>query len=57
MGLLETARLSGPGALYQGLDGEVVKGFLSNGITMMTKEKIHRLIIVLYLRLAVKAAG
>lgn len=38
----------GVGALYEGLGAEVLKGFFSNGITMLVKEKVHKLIIQLY---------
>lgn len=35
-------------ALYEGLDGEVLKGFFSHGITMIVKEAVHRFVIRLY---------
>lgn len=35
-------------ALYSGLEGEVLKGFLSHGLTMLLKDKIHMAIISLY---------
>ena len=41
-------RTEGFGALYEGLGGEVTKGFFSHGITMMIKESIHSTIIRLY---------
>ncbi|TKA24343.1 hypothetical protein B0A50_06813 [Salinomyces thailandicus] len=31
----------GLSGLYSGLDGEVLKGFLSHGLTMMVKDKVH----------------
>lgn len=34
--------------LYQGASGQVLKGFFSQGITMLTKDQISRLIIYLY---------
>jgi Mitochondrial carrier protein len=46
--LAQVARKDGIGALYEGLSGEVLKGFFSNGITMMTKESIHVFVIKLY---------
>ena len=46
--ILYIARTEGIGALYEGLGGEVLKGFFSNGITMLVKETIHKLIIGLY---------
>lgn len=35
-------------ALYSGLEGEVLKGFLGHGLTMLLKERIHVLIISAY---------
>ena len=46
--ILHIARTEGVGALYEGLGGEVLKGFFSNGITMLVKETVHKLIIQLY---------
>ncbi len=46
--ILNIAQTEGVGALYEGLGGEVLKGFFSNGITMLVKEKVHKLIIQLY---------
>ncbi|KAH0556487.1 hypothetical protein GP486_005614 [Trichoglossum hirsutum] len=46
--LLAIARIQGISALYEGATGEVVKGFLANGMTMMLKEIIHRSIVRLY---------
>lgn len=34
--------------LYQGASGQVLKGFFSQGITMLTKDQISRLIIYVY---------
>jgi hypothetical protein len=42
------AQMQGIGALYEGVTGEVIKGFLANGTTMMLKEIIHRFIVNLY---------
>ncbi|KAI9864057.1 MAG: hypothetical protein M1813_003373 [Trichoglossum hirsutum] len=42
------AKTQGISALYEGVTGEVVKGFLTNGTTMMLKEIIHRFIVRLY---------
>lgn len=36
-------------ALYDGLRGELFKGFLSHGLTMVTKGLIHRLVIRLWI--------
>lgn len=46
--ILETARNEGMAALYEGLGGEVLKGFFSHGITMIVKEGVHKLVIQLY---------
>ena len=46
--IIHIARTEGIGALYEGLGGEVLKGFFSNGITMLVKESVHKLIIQLY---------
>lgn len=35
-------------SLYSGLEGEVLKGFFSHGLTMLLKERIHRVVIKLY---------
>ena len=42
------ARTEGIGALYKGVDGEVLKGFLSHGLTMIMKDTVHSVIIQLY---------
>lgn len=42
------ARTEGVGSLYQGLEGEVLKGFFSHGLTMLVKERIHAVVIRLY---------
>lgn len=49
--ILQIAQNEGIGSLYKGLDGEVLKGFFSHGITMIVKESVHRLIIRLYFQL------
>lgn len=46
--ILQIARTEGFGALYEGLGGEVLKGFFSHGITMIVKEAAHKLVIHLY---------
>ena len=45
------SRREGPGALYSGLSGEVLKGFLSHGLTMLVKQRIHFFVIQLYFSL------
>lgn len=47
------ARTEGPAALYAGLSGEVLKGFFSHGITILTKDAVHSLIIKSYYSLLV----
>ncbi|MCJ1269384.1 hypothetical protein MMC22_009276 [Lobaria immixta] len=46
--IFQIAQDEGVGALYEGLGGEVLKGFFSHGITMIVKESVHKLIIRLY---------
>ena len=46
--ILNIARDEGFSALYEGLGGEVMKGFFSHGLTMIVKEAVHKLIIRLY---------
>ncbi|KAL9021214.1 MAG: hypothetical protein Q9185_001615 [Variospora sp. 1 TL-2023] len=46
--ILHIATTEGPSALYEGLGGEVSKGFFSHGFTMIVKQYVHRIIIRLY---------
>ncbi|KIN07419.1 hypothetical protein OIDMADRAFT_186009 [Oidiodendron maius Zn] len=46
--VLEIYRRDGPAALYEGVFGEILKGFFSHGITMIIKEAIHKLIVHAY---------
>ena len=46
--ILKVARREGVGALYEGLGGEVLKGFFSHGFTMIVKEELHSLVIRSY---------
>lgn len=46
--ILRIAQTEGLSALYEGLGGEVMKGFFSHGITMIVKEAVHNLVIQLY---------
>ena len=46
--ILKVARREGVGALYEGLSGEVLKGFFSHGFTMIVKEELHGLVIRSY---------
>ena len=46
--ILKISQKEGFCALYEGLAGEVFKGFFSHGITMIAKETAHKLVIQLY---------
>ena len=46
--ILDIAQEEGIGSLYEGLQGEVLKGFFSHGITMLMKDAAHSLIVRLY---------
>lgn len=46
--ILRIYREDGAEALYEGVYGEILKGFFSHGITMLVKESIHKLIIKTY---------
>ncbi|RDW65297.1 putative peroxisomal adenine nucleotide transporter 1 [Coleophoma crateriformis] len=46
--ILKIYREEGPAALYEGVAGEILKGFFSHGITMLVKESVHKVIIQLY---------
>merc|ERR1711981_576480 len=46
--ILRIYRPEGASALYEGVWGEIFKGFLTHGTTMIIKEQIHKLIIQLY---------
>lgn len=54
--ILKIYRDEGLNALYEGVWGEVFKGFFSHGTTMLVKEAIHKAVIQLYL-LIIKALG
>lgn len=41
-------RDEGVGALYDGLQGELLKAFFSHGITMVSKDVVHKLLFRLY---------
>jgi hypothetical protein len=41
-------RDEGTGALYDGLQGELLKAFFSHGVTMVSKDVVHRLLFRLY---------
>lgn len=44
----QIAKEEGPAGLYQGLGGELLKGYFSHGTTMLLKERIHKVVIQLY---------
>src|SRR6201999_1939617 len=46
--LIQIVREEGFFGLYQGLEGEVLKGFFAHGLTMLLKERIHKVVIRLY---------
>lgn len=46
--ILNIIHTEGLGGLYEGLGGEVLKGFFSHGITMIVKDAAHKLVIQLY---------
>jgi len=46
--ILKIYKEEGPAALYEGVFGEILKGFFSHGVTMLLKESIHKLIIQTY---------
>jgi hypothetical protein len=46
--VLGIARTEGGRALYDGIGGELLKGFFSHGTTMLSKDVIHRFIVQLY---------
>lgn len=46
--ILEIYRRDGTAALYEGVFGEILKGFFSHGITMIIKEAVHKLIVHTY---------
>ncbi|KAK6519624.1 hypothetical protein TWF281_003448 [Arthrobotrys megalospora] len=46
--LKEAYRTGGVAGMYEGVWGEILKGFFSNGITMLIKEALHRQILSVY---------
>jgi len=47
------ARAEGIRALYDGIGGELLKGFFSHGTTMVSKDIIHSFLVRLYLGLII----
>ena len=48
MTILHIINTEGLGGLYEGLGGEVLKGFFSHGITMIVKDAAHKLVVQIY---------
>lgn len=48
LSLRKIYQAEGLGGLYSGLEGEVLKGFLSHGLTMVLKDRVHSGVIRLY---------
>jgi hypothetical protein len=48
LSLREIYQSEGAGGLYSGLEAEVIKGFLSHGLTMVMKDRVHVGVIQLY---------
>lgn len=46
--VLKIYREEGMEGLYEGVWGEILKGFFSHGVTMLVKEAVHKLIIQAY---------
>ncbi|KAK5652535.1 hypothetical protein OQA88_10441 [Cercophora sp. LCS_1] len=51
--VVRIARTEGVKALYDGIEGELLKGFFNHGTTMMAKDIIHGFLVRLYLGLLV----
>ncbi|KAL9086308.1 MAG: hypothetical protein Q9165_007223 [Trypethelium subeluteriae] len=46
--VVRIARVEGVAAVYAGLGGEVVKGFLGHGLTMLLKQRVHVGVVALW---------
>lgn len=46
------AKNEGVGSLYDGIQGELLRGFLGHGTTMLAKDVVHKLLFKLYIMLA-----
>ncbi|KAJ8058755.1 hypothetical protein OCU04_011744 [Sclerotinia nivalis] len=46
--ILKIYKKEGIGGLYEGIGGEITKGFLGHGLTMLVKDRVHEFIISLY---------
>ncbi|KXJ97719.1 mitochondrial carrier domain-containing protein [Microdochium bolleyi] len=47
--IAQIVRAEGVGSLYDGIQGELLKGFFSHGTTMLAKDAVHKLVFKLYL--------
>lgn len=47
--IAQIVRTEGVSALYDGIQGELLKGFFSHGTTMLAKDVVHKLLFKLYL--------
>jgi len=50
--LAQIARTEGPGALYSGVGGEVLKGFFAHGLTILLKERLFGLVLRMWYAMA-----
>ncbi|KAI1862533.1 hypothetical protein JX265_009247 [Neoarthrinium moseri] len=50
--IAQIVRTEGLGSLYDGVHGEVLKGFCNHGTTMLAKDMMHKLLFKLYLVIA-----
>lgn len=55
--LVRIVRAEGVSALYDGIGGELLKGFFSHGTTMLSKDVIHRFILQLYFAILAALKG
>lgn len=46
--ILKIYKEEGVTGLYEGIGGEIIKGFLGHGLTMIVKDRVHELILSLY---------
>lgn len=46
--ILKIYKEEGISGLYEGIGGEIIKGFLGHGLTMIVKDRVHEIILSLY---------
>lgn len=46
----EALAKEGPSGLYQGLEAQLLKGFVSQGVTMVVKQRVELYVVAMYLR-------